>query len=196
MSEEPDSPLGRYALTDDGSGTLVTVVLLGTPLELLVSSREHHDGLMREFRLMALGGRAGDRAAPARLVELTEILGQHYGAAGSRRDQDVDQALAQGVQVQDLAYEVPISVAGTVVALARLMEEADAYCVSAQLMTVQRPPLMKRFAAWYVDQFVAQCAGGPATPWDSPATTGPSTTTSPSAATGPSTATAASAATG
>ncbi len=163
---QASSPLGRYVV-HDGSD-VVQVHLLATPLELLVRSREHHDGLMREFRLLALSGRVAAPAAPVRLVELTEILGRQHGAAGSRRDEEVDQALARGELVRDLHYEVGVGVVETVRTLDALMTEADAYCAAEKLMTVERPALMKRFASWYLGQFVSQCAGAPAAPWDGP----------------------------
>ena len=166
------SPLGRYALPGDG-GDLVEVRLLGTPLELLVRAREHHDDLMREFRVLALAGRAGDREAPVRLIELTEILGRRYGVAGSRRDQEVDEALSRGEATMDLVYEVPPAVSEAALAMDALMTEADAFCADAQLLTLERDPLLKRFAAWYLDQFVVQCAGGPAVAWAGPLTLEP-----------------------
>ena len=161
------SPLGRYALPGDGEET-VEVHLLGTPLELLVSAREHHDDLTREFRLLSLAGTVSGRDAPVRLVELTEILGHRYGAATSRRDQEVDEALARGETTMDLVYEVPPGVSEAAVALDGLMREADDFCAAAQLMTLERDPLIKQFASWYLSQFVVQCAGGAPVPWTGP----------------------------
>ena len=165
MSTQP-SPLGRYVI-DDGSA-VVTVHLLSTPLELLVRAREHHDGLMREFRLLALSGQVAAPAAPVRLIELTEILGRQHGAAGNRRDAEVDQALARGELVRDLHYDVGEGVVDAVRTLDALMTEADTYCAAEELMTVERPPLLKAFASWYLGQFVSQCEGGPAVPWVGP----------------------------
>lgn len=167
MSQGP-SPLGRYVRDDDPDDDLVEVRLLGTPVELLVRGREHHDGLLREFRLLALSGRVSAPDAPARLVELTDVLGRQYAAARQRRDEEVDQALDQGTEVLDLVYVVPRSVVGAVTTLDALMQEADEFCASEQLMTVERPPLVKAFAQWYCEQFVLQCAGGEPTPWDGP----------------------------
>lgn len=160
-------PLGRYALAAEDGEELVEVRLLGTPLDLMVLSREHHDGLMREFRLLHLSGRLASRDAPVRLVQLTETLGRRYGTP-SGRDEDVDRALERGVEALDLVYLVPRSIVGAVASLDALMEEADAYCAAEQLMTVERPPLLKQFGAWYLEQFVLQCAGGEPTPWAGP----------------------------
>lgn len=65
------------------AGGVVEVRLPGTPLELPVSGREHHDGLMREFRLLAPAGPADRHAVPTRLVELTDVLGRQYAAASA-----------------------------------------------------------------------------------------------------------------
>lgn len=161
------SPLGRYASTAD-TADLVGVELLGVPVRVLVASREHHDGLMREFRLLALSGSAPRHGVPARLVELTQTLGVRYAAAGSRPDEDFDRALAQGLDTVDLVYRVPPALADGARELSALMDEADEYCRSAQLITVPRTQLMIQFAQWYLAQFAGQVAGGAATRWTGP----------------------------
>ncbi|MBC7374672.1 MAG: hypothetical protein H7323_11850 [Frankiales bacterium] len=165
MSDEPDLD-GRDVAHD--TSEVVQVHLLAAPLVLLVRAREHHDGLMREFRVLALSDQDAAPDAPRRLVELAEVLGRQLGAVGSRCDEEVDQALGRGELVRDLHYDVGVGVVEAVRTLEALMTEADAYCAAEKLMTVERPPLMKRFASWYLGQFVTQCAGGPASPWDGP----------------------------
>jgi hypothetical protein len=58
------SPLGRYQPDGDGGGT-VHVVLRNLPVRVALASREHHDDLMREFRLLALSGDIDADHAPA-----------------------------------------------------------------------------------------------------------------------------------
>ncbi len=168
---EDASPLGRYApATPPEIGGLVAVHLLRTPLELLVAGREHHDGLMREFRLLALAGHAADHEVPVRLLELTDILGRQYAAASERRDAEIDAALARGLRELDLVLVVPPAAAGAARSLAGLMDEADVYCASADLLTLERPALLRRLGTWYLDEFVVQCEGGAPTPWSGPLT--------------------------
>lgn len=167
MTTQP-SPLGRYNMSDGSDA--VEVHLLGTPLDLLVRAREHHDELVREFRLLALSGQVAAPDTPLRLVELTEILGREHSAAGSRHDQDVDQALANGELRRDLHYSVGAGGLEAVRGLEALMVEADGFCAAEQLMTLERPALLRRFASWHLGQFVSQYAGGPAVPWDGPLT--------------------------
>lgn len=161
------SPLGRYAPEDDG-GDLKQVRLLGLPLRLLLAAREHHDGLIREFRLLALTEDKPRAPVPARLVELTEMLGRRYASARQRPDQEIDEALDRGEETIDLDYEVPAAAAQGAAGLEALMAEADTFCADEQLMTLERPPMLQHFAHWYLQQFVAQIAGEPPTPWDGP----------------------------
>lgn len=171
MNEQ--NPLGRYAEPADETDPLVEVHLLGTPLELLVGSREHHDGLVREFRVLALSDATVSPDVPARFVELTEVLGRRYGASRTRSDAEVDDALARGETVLDLHYVVPRSVVGAVTTLDAVMTEADVFCADERLMTLERAPLLKQFGAWYLEQFVLQCAGAAPTAWDGPTALGP-----------------------
>lgn len=165
--QDEGSPLGRYA-PDDDDAALCQVRLLGLPLRLLLVGREHHDDLMREFRLLSLAGASTDRDAPARLVQLTEILGHKYAAARQRPDRQVDEALDRGEDSIDLEYEVPPGVAVAATRLEELMAEADTFCASQQMMALERPEVIKRFGQWYLGQFVAQIAGADPTPWDGP----------------------------
>jgi anti-sigma regulatory factor (Ser/Thr protein kinase) len=161
------SPLGRYGPTGD-TGDLVTVELLRVPVRVLAASREHHDSLMREFRLLALAGGPSGHDVPTRLVELTQALGMRFAAAGSRPDEDFDRALERGLDQVDLVYRVPPAAAESARELDALMGEADEFCRSAQLITLARTPVMVRFGQWYLRQFLDQIAGRPATPWDGP----------------------------
>jgi hypothetical protein len=147
---------------------------------VLAASREHHDSLMREFRLLALaGGPAGQEVArqevarqevPARLVQLTQTLGVRFATARSRPDDDFDRALKQGLDTVDLVYQIPPEAAEGGRQLEAMMTEADEFCRSAQLITLARTPVMVRFARWYIGQFLEQAAGRPPTRWDGPLT--------------------------
>lgn len=161
------SPLGRYAPEDD-EDDLKSVRLLGLPLRLLLAAREHHDGLLREFRLLALSEDQPRTPVPSRLVELTEILGRQYAAARERPDQEIDSALDRGEDVIDLDYQIPAAAAQGAAGLAGLMDEADTFCADEQLLSLERPPVLRQFAHWYLEQFIAQVAGEPPTPWDGP----------------------------
>ena len=162
------SPLGRYASAGDSAAAMVRVELLGMPVRVMAAAREHHDGLMREFRLLAMSGGMAGQGVPARLVELTQKLGVQFAAARSRPDEDFDRALEKGLDTVDLAYLVQPTVVDAARRLEALMSEADEFCLSAELMTLPRTPVVRRFAQWYVMQFVEQVAGRAASRWDGP----------------------------
>jgi hypothetical protein len=164
---EPEgSPLGRYD-TDADNG-LFEVRLLNMPLRLLAASREQHDEVMREFAMLALDESLASEHAPARLLELVDILGRRYGAASARPDAEIDAALERGATTIDLVYHVPDHVADAAAQLETLMTEADDFCRQQQMLALARPPLLVTFAQWYLDEFKHQIAGDPPHPWDGP----------------------------
>lgn len=163
----PESGLGRYASADDGA-LLVEVHLRRLPVQVFMASREHHDGLMREFRLLSLAAEVDGSDAPARLVELVGILGGQYARARSRRDTEMEELRARGVEAVDWVDVVPVTARQSVRQLKQLMDEADRFCEQALLVTVPRHPTVRRFGEWYLQQFEDQIAGGPGEPWDGP----------------------------
>lgn len=158
------SPLGRYD-DDTSPDELHDVQLLGTPVRILIASRERHDELMREFALLALGGPTGRPDIPQRLLDLIEVLGVRYGNAAARPDELVDEAVARGDDTIDLSYTVPAHVVEAADRLDELMREADEFCRSEQLLTLARSEVMVEFADWYLDEFRRQVAGQPPRPW-------------------------------
>lgn len=161
-----ESTLGRYLPASDGP--LVEVRLLGLPVQLTLASREHHDGLIRELRLLAMEDDAGGLDVPARLVELVDVLGTRRAAARSRRDAELEAALARDEATVDLVEHVPAGVVGVVTALDGLLEECDRFCEQGQLMTLPRPPLVRDLSRWYLTQCSDQLQGRPAVPWEGP----------------------------
>src|SRR3954468_4742206 len=102
MTAPQPSPLGRYDSPGAQGQQLHEVRLLRVPVRLLAAGRAHHDELMHEFAVLAVGPRNESRALRGRLVELGETLGRRYGAAASRPDALLDKALADGVDAFDL----------------------------------------------------------------------------------------------
>jgi anti-sigma regulatory factor (Ser/Thr protein kinase) len=172
-TDAAESGLGRYAPAGGGDGgALVAVRLLRLPVHLLVASQEHHDALIREFRLMSFAGQAPDSPPapdlPAELAHIVEQLGVRYGRARARRDEEVRQAIEQGLLHIDQTYLVPAGAAEQIRQIGLLLDAADRFCAANLLLTLQRPPLLRRFGHWYRAEIVNQVAGRPPTPWDGP----------------------------
>ena len=164
--EPSGSPLGRF--DPDLSDGLYEVHLRNLPLRLLAAGREHHDEVMREFAMMALDENTASDHAPARLVELVDILGRRYGAASARPDAEIDAALERGEVTIDIVYHVPAHVAEAAGQLESMMAEVDEFCREQQLLAMARPPLYVQFAEWYLDEFRRQIDGEEPRPWDGP----------------------------
>jgi hypothetical protein len=164
-TREP-SPLGRY---DDSSDDepLHEVRLVNVPVRVLAAGRQHHDELMHEFAILAVAD-GSQSHLPRRLVELVDTLGTRYAGAAERPDATVDAALERGEDTVDLTYRVPAHVVEAADRLSALMDEADEFCRSEDLLTLQRSEVQQRFARWYLDEFRRQVAGEPPLPWDGP----------------------------
>jgi hypothetical protein len=164
--EPKESPLGRYDV--DAHDGLHEVHLLNVPLRVLASSREHHDEVMREFAMIALDETFDSEHTPSRFIELIDILGRRYGAAGARPDAEVDAALERGDITIDLVYHVPDHITDAAQQLDVLMAEADEFCRQRHMLALARPQLLVEFARWYLEEFSRQINGESPRPWDGP----------------------------
>lgn len=148
---------------------LVTVRLLGVPLELLERARQHHESLERELRLLTLS-RPEDRAhVTSRLLDLVRQVSEPAAAIAAAQAAAVDAASARGETTIDLAVPVPPAAAGACRRLGALLDEADEYSRRGDLLNVATPPDCVELRHWYLGQFVAQIEGAPPTPWGDPA---------------------------
>jgi hypothetical protein len=168
VSTRKPSPLGRYDSPGPEGEQLHEVRLLHVPVRLLAAGRAHHDELMHEFAVLAVGQRDDSAAVPQRLVELVETLGHRYGTAASRPDALLDEALAKNADTVDLDHQVPAHVVEAADQLEALLTDADEFCRTEQLLTLPRPPLLRDVAHWYLDEFRRQIAGQPPRPWTGP----------------------------
>jgi len=144
------------------SGDLVRVSILGMPLDVMQRSSEHSDELLREFALIR-----GESAhhVPSRLLALIEELRGRFGSFSEGPRRAMDAALARGDETIDLHYDVPPTVAAAARQLGDLLDEADEFCRSGDLLTLATTPEGLAFRHWYLDEFERQIDGLPARPW-------------------------------
>ncbi len=155
--------------------SLVAVRLVGFPLQVYLRSAEHHDGLMREFALLAMDPPVDvpGHEVPAKLRDLVDTLGRQYGGFTDRANATRDDALAAGQDSVDLVYEVPPQAAEAARALGEMLDQADEFCRNGDLLTLATPPEAMTFRRWYLDEFSRQIGGEAPRPWAEFAQQGP-----------------------
>ena len=148
---------------------MTTVWLLGYPVELGMSTVEHVEDWVREFKLMALGrqDQTSGSDVPARLQAMVELLTRRYAADLSEPDRVRAAAAARGLDTVDLAYPAGDAAEGeaAVRGWQAMLAEVDDYCRAEDLLTLQRTPEQVRLQDWVCEQFVRQLHGEPPQPW-------------------------------
>jgi hypothetical protein len=154
------------ALTDESPPELVTIRLIGVPLDIQVRSSEHQDGLRREFRMLVEEGRADSSSVPGRLVALAAELDRRFQAFGAAGRAEMEAAIARGDASVDLTLEVPRAVGPAARDFGRMLEEADEYCSAGEhLLTLCTPPDIVVYRNWAIDELVHQAEGALPIPW-------------------------------
>lgn len=147
---------------------LVTVRILGMPLEVQRRAQQHADELIRELTLVAESMRQhhGPGELPQRLVQVVDELTGRYSRFTVEQEQQLADALEAGADTIDLEYCLPASVSGAVQALGDILDEADDYCRDGQhLLTLATPPDLVDYRRWYLEEFSRQTAGAAPMPW-------------------------------
>lgn len=154
------------AATDHGP--LHTVRAVGFPLDVWMRSTQHFDELMREFALISAGLQLEDgpsRPVPLRLIDLVDELRLQFAAMAAQQDAQRQAALDAGMASVDLEYHVPAAAREAAASLLGLLDEADDFCRSGDLLTLASPAEAVRFREWYLNEVVRQIDGHPPTPW-------------------------------
>ncbi len=133
------------------------VSLGDVPTDLLLAAKTHVDNLVREFTLLTAGARSGQSSAvPPHLAPLIEDVVHRFAeprqtikrqalAAASRGATHVRLELSLGVESADAGEDY-----------LRALDEADAYCRAARLLTLETPPQHRLFRQWYVGELIGQ----------------------------------------
>ena len=143
---------------------LVTVCILGMPLDVMQRSAEHSDELLREFALIR---EEGSDHVPARLLALIEELQGRFGSFSEGPRQAMQDAMDRVDETIDLSYEVPPAVAAAARQVGDLLDEADEFCRAGDLLTLATQPEAVVFRHWYLEEFQRQVDGEPPRPWSS-----------------------------
>lgn len=141
----------------------VKVELVDLPLELLVHYRIRFRDLRRELTLIALD--AQERSSVAgRLTAVARRL-ENYGQVGADAEQDIADAISEGLDRMTVRYELPLGAVQGIIELRGLLAEADAFCRARRMLTLASGPQENALRAWYLGELIAQAEGGTPTPW-------------------------------
>jgi serine phosphatase RsbU (regulator of sigma subunit) len=133
------------------------VTLGEVPTPLLVSAKAHVDNLVREFTLAARGAESGvTRALPPHLASLVETVVGRFSEARQEIKRQAIEAANLGLSHVRLELNLPADAADAGHEYLQALDEADAYCHAARLLTLETPPQHRVFRHWYVGQLVAQ----------------------------------------
>ena len=143
---------------------LVTVRLVGVPVEIHRRAGDHQDTLARELALVDVGAEAD---VSERLAALTDDLRQRFGAFTGEQREALLAADERGDATIDLAYELPAEAADASERLGALLDEVDELCRTGELVTLVTPPDLLAYRRWILGEFVEQIRSGrEARPWD------------------------------
>ena len=151
--------------TSTGDVELHEVRMIGWPLELAGRASEHHEGLMREFALLANPHPDQDLFVPARLTRVMKKLRGEYSGFTERQTEEAEQARERGDATIDVTYRLPAAVKDAVTELDRLLDDADEFCRSGDLLTLATPADLVRYRRWFLGEFQRQLDGLDPTPW-------------------------------
>jgi len=138
-----------------------TVKLLGAPVDLYFEASRHMGEIAREFMLISLGERSGvNERVPGRLLELVaELRGPRRRDADAIRQQ-FEQAALAGRDTIDLEVPADETVAGITERITELLDAADEFCRSGDLLTLASSPEVVAWRHWWRDQVLGQVREG------------------------------------
>jgi hypothetical protein len=144
-----------------------TVKLVGVPVDLYLEATRHMGEIAREFALISFGERSGvNEHVPAQLLELVDDLrGRFRGDTEAIRAQ-VEAAAHDGNYTVDIELPADETAAEITERITDLLDAADEFCRSGDLLTLAAPPQVVAWRHWWRDQVVGQVReGAEPLPW-------------------------------
>jgi serine phosphatase RsbU (regulator of sigma subunit) len=143
---------------DDPAAPVRYRVSLGdVPTDLLLAAKTHVDNLVREFMLLTAGARSGQSSpVPPHLAPLIEDVVHRFAEARQTIKRQALGAASRGATHVRLELSLGVEAADAGEDYLRALDEADAYCRAARLLTLETPPQHRVFRHWYVGELVAQ----------------------------------------
>jgi GAF domain-containing protein len=146
----------------------MTIDLLGIPVALLQKASEEYEGLFRELRLMkerADSGIPSSTQLPVRLSVLVSDVGSRFNGFGPGMDENWQDVVDRKVATYDWHISLPQAAATACKFYSAMLDEADEFSRSAQLLTLPASATSIAVRRWFLSELVTQLHGQAPTPW-------------------------------
>ena len=144
-----------------------TVRLLGVPVDLYLEASRHTAEIVREFALISFGERSGvNEHVPDRLLGLVTELRQRHRRSTDAIRARFEEAAQAGETAVDLELPADEAAADITERLTDLLDAADEFCRSGDLLTLASSPQVVAWRHWWRDQVLRQVReGADPAPW-------------------------------
>jgi anti-sigma regulatory factor (Ser/Thr protein kinase) len=160
-----DAALVGLAAEPAHPDTLVTIKLLGMPVELFTHLRQHFNEIGREQRLLSISD--GDRY-PLALEFAEAYLQVEYERRQVVGLDVLDRAMADGTMSVDLSYSAPPTAPATMERLSGLINQVYDQLTDKVLLSARPPAELVALQDWYLGEFSRQAAGEAPLRWRGP----------------------------
>lgn len=137
-----------------------TVRLVGVPVDLYFEAFRHMGEIVREFALISIGERSGvNERVPAQLLQLADQLRKRYRSRTDAIRTQFEEAKSAGRRTLDVELPAEDVTAQLTEEITELLDAADEFCRSGDLLTLASAPEVVAWRHWWRDQVVGQIRG-------------------------------------
>jgi hypothetical protein len=140
------------------------VVFVDLPPRLWDEARQYRAALRREFAFIVAAGLDGT-ALGRRLIEIARTTDTRYADLNLESEIVIDDALSRGEDSCTVIVEVPSNLKEHILGAIPVLVEIDQYCRDGAMLLRPTTPELRRFASWYLGEFVGQIDGRPPKSW-------------------------------
>jgi GAF domain-containing protein/anti-sigma regulatory factor (Ser/Thr protein kinase) len=153
---------------DEPTSPMVSVQLIGIPVMLLQKASEQYEALFRELRLMKErgGNTPGAPGLPERLSVLVSEIGTRFSGLGPGMDEMWQTAVDDKVDQFDWTLELPQVAVVACEFYDAMLDEADEFGLSAQLLTLPASPTSVAVRRWFLSEIIGQLHGKAPVAWN------------------------------
>jgi hypothetical protein len=134
-----------------------TVKLMAVPVDIYFDASRHMGEITREFALISMGQRTGmNERVPARLLQLADQLRERYRSDTDAIRSQFEVAKGAGRITVDVELPADETTRQLTEEITELLDAADEFCRSGDLLTLASPPEIVAWRHWWRDQVVDQ----------------------------------------